>query len=186
MLKCPSCGKAISEYATTCPNCGADLKNGDKVIKTEKAITIQRQEQKSKSRNIVINIAILSAIGLLAIVIKQYIFMNGLSAGIDLLLYLIAVMYSIVNIIRFKMLSDKSFSTIIIAIVLGVAATIIGYMLYKPVNYGLYSLRMGSEPDSFVKAAVENTVFKAAAIFHGLVWGILLIEICCFVKDKRK
>lgn len=186
MLKCPSCGKDISEYATTCPNCGADLKSGDKAPKTEKAITMQRQEQKSKNRNIIINIAILSAIGLLAIVIKQYILMNGLSAGIDLLLYLIAVVYSIVNIIRFKILSDKSLSTVIVAAVLGATATIIGYMLYKPVNYGLYSLRMGSEPDSFLKAAVENTAFKAAAIFHGLVWGILLIEICCFVKDKRK
>lgn len=186
MLKCPSCGKDISEYAITCPNCEADLKSGDKALKTEKAITMQRQEQKSKNRKIIINIAILSAIGLLAIVIKQYIFMNGLSAGIDLLLYLIAVVYSIVNIIRYKILSDKSLSTIIVAAVLGVAATIIGYMLYKPVNYGLYSLRMGSEPDSLLKAAVENTAFKAAAIFHGLVWGILLIEICCFVKDKRK
>ncbi len=98
-------------------------------------------------------------------------------------MYLIAAMYSIVNIIRFKIFSDKSFSTIIIAL-LGAAAAIIGYMLYKPVNYGLYSFRMGNEPDFFLKAAFENTAFKVAAIFHGLVWGILLIEICCFVKDN--
>lgn len=185
MLKCHSCGKSISEYATICPNCGADLKSGDKVTKTEKAITMQRQEQKSKSKNIIINIAVLAVIGLFAIIIKQYIFMQGLSVGIDLLLYVIAILYSIVNIIRFRMLSNKSLSIIIVAIVLGVAATIIGYMLYRPANYGVYSFRMGIAPDSFVKAAVENTAFKAAAIFHGLVWGILLIEICCFVKDKR-
>lgn len=185
MVKCSSCGKDISEYATICPNCGADLKSKERIEKTEKAVAMQKQDRKKKHTNSIINIALLLFVGLFAIIIKQYILMQGLSAGIDLFLYLIVTMYSIVNIIRFKILSDKSFSTIIIA-VLGAAATIIGYMLYKPVNYGLYSLRMGSEPDSLLKAAVENTAFKAAAIFHGLVWGILLIEICCFVKDKRK
>ena len=60
MLKCPSCGKDISEYATTCPNCGADLKSGNKVPKTEKAITMQRQDRKKKQANIIVNIASVS------------------------------------------------------------------------------------------------------------------------------
>lgn len=53
MLKCPSCGKDISEYATTCPNCGADLKSDNKAPKTEKAITMQRQDRKKKQANII-------------------------------------------------------------------------------------------------------------------------------------
>lgn len=42
MEKCPFYGKAISEYDIVCPNCGADLKSKETVVKTDKAITIQK------------------------------------------------------------------------------------------------------------------------------------------------
>ena len=67
MIKCPSCGKAISEYAIACPNCGADLKSKEIIVKTEKAITIQKQNRKKKQINFIINMAILLFVGMLTL-----------------------------------------------------------------------------------------------------------------------
>ena len=76
MIKCPSCGKAISEYVIACPNCGADLKNKEIIAKTEKAITIQKQDRKRKQANVVINLVLLLFVGLLTLflhgVIRKY------------------------------------------------------------------------------------------------------------------
>ena len=82
MIKCPSCGKAISEYAIACPNCGADLKNKEKIAKTEKAITIQKQDRRKKQTNVIINIVLLLLVGLLTLFLHISIFKMGLSANI--------------------------------------------------------------------------------------------------------
>lgn len=92
MIKCPSCGKAISEYAIACPNCGADLKNKEKIAKTEKAITIQKQDRRKKQTNVIINIVLLLLVGLLTLFLHIRIFKMGLSANIfDFAIYLLAV-----------------------------------------------------------------------------------------------
>lgn len=185
MLKCPSCGKDISEYATTCPNCGADLKSGDKATKTEKAITMQRQDRKKKQANIIVNIALLLFVGLLTIFIHINIFCWGLSANIfDFVIYFLAVAYSVFNIIRYKLLSGKPKINIIIAAVAGIIIFVLATYLYKPISFALYG---GVPSDDVILYAVTlNKWFKIVSVFFGLVWGFLAIEIICFIKENKK
>lgn len=42
LIKCPECGKEISDKATACPNCGMPLKRGDRGTYD---VTITREKQ---------------------------------------------------------------------------------------------------------------------------------------------
>lgn len=185
MIKCPSCGKAISEYAIACPNCGADLKSKEKIAKTEKAIIIQKQDRKKKQTNVIINIVLLLLVGLLTLFLHIRIFKMGLSANIfDFAIYFLAVVYSAFNIIRFRLFSGKSKTDIIIAAAAGIFIFVLAAYLYKSISFALF----GDTPsdDIILYAVTLNKWFKIVSVFFGLVWGFLAIESICFIKDNKK
>lgn len=185
MIKCPSCSKAISEYAIACPNCGADLKSKEIIVKTEKAITIQKQNRKKKQINFIINMVILLFVGMLTLFLHMRIFYMGLSANVfDFAIYFLAVVYSVFNIIRYRLFSGKSKTNIIIIAVAGVFVFALAAYLYKPISFALYG---GTPSDDIILYAVTlNKWFKIVSVFFGLVWGFLAIESICFIKDNKK
>lgn len=185
MVKCSSCGKDISEYAAICPNCGAVLKDQKAIAKTEKAITMQKQDRKKKQANIIANIALLLFVGLLSIFIHMRIFYMGLSANVfDFVIYFLAVAYSVFNIIRYRLLSRKPKADIIIAAAAGVIIFALATYLYKPISFALYG---GTPSDDVILYAVTlNKWFKIVSVFFGLVWGFLVVESICFIKDNKK
>ncbi len=185
MVKCSSCGKNISEYATICPNCGADLKNKETIEKTEKAIVMQKRDRKKKHTNFIINIALLLFVGLLTIFLHMRIFYMGLSANsFDFAIYFFAVVYSVFNIIRYRLFSGKSKTDIIIAAAAGVIIFALATYLYKPISFALYGDTLSD--DIILYAVTLNKWFKVVSVFFGLVWGFLAIESICFIKDNKK
>lgn len=184
MIKCPSCGKAISEYAIVCPNCGADLKGKETIVKTEKAITIQKQDRKKKQTNFIINIALLLFVGLLTLFLHMRIFCMGLSANVfDFAVYFLVVVYSVFNIIRYRLFSGKSKTDIIIVAAAGALIFALAAYLYKPISFALYG---GTPSDDIILYAVTlNKWFKIVSVFFGLVWACFTIESICFIKDRK-
>lgn len=53
LIKCPECGKEISEYADSCPNCGYSIKDyfeKKKQEKKQKELEKEREERSRKKR----------------------------------------------------------------------------------------------------------------------------------------
>ena len=109
----------------------------------------------------------------------------GLSANIfDFAIYFLVVVYSVFNIIRYRIFSGKSKTDIIMIAVAGTFVFALAAYLYKPISFALY----GDTPsdDIILYVVTLNKWFKIVSVFFGLVWGFLTIESICFIKDNKK
>lgn len=70
MIKCPECGKEISESAKSCPNCGCDVKKAIKKQKQQKAIDDYNKMSPAEKRQA--NIALVVFIAVIAILIFAF------------------------------------------------------------------------------------------------------------------
>ena len=69
LIKCPECGKEISDKATSCPNCGAPVSNqnntGAPVSSTKVAKPVKEKKKGSCLKTILIVIAVLLVLGII-------------------------------------------------------------------------------------------------------------------------
>lgn len=72
LIKCPECGKQISDQAESCPNCGYPI-HGSKDLKEVVEIqkTIQKIEKAKKTKNILIG-SLIAAILIIVIGVSYY------------------------------------------------------------------------------------------------------------------
>lgn len=185
MIKCPSCDKAISEYAIVCPNCGADLKSKETIVKTDKAITIQKQDKKKKQTNFIINMAILLSAGLLTLFLQIFFMLGVVAYTFDILIYFLVVTYSVFNMIRYKLLMQKSKKDIFIMAAVGTIVFVVAVYLHKVINVAVYGSLILSRDINFYSVPI-NKWFLIVSVFFGLVWACFAIESICFIKDSKK
>lgn len=64
LIKCPECGKSVSDTAITCPNCGFAISNTDNidVLKVKQILKTKRERSKFTSIGVVV-ILVIIAIG---------------------------------------------------------------------------------------------------------------------------
>lgn len=63
IIKCPECGKGISDKAKECINCGCPI--GQKEIKVAEKVDVEAKKNESKKKKITIFVSVILAIGLI-------------------------------------------------------------------------------------------------------------------------
>lgn len=194
MKQCPACRNSISEFVTICPNCGLDLNRGS----MEGFLSIQRRAK--VSRKIVINFLILLMIGLLYSPLKRYFlenimrlnmyalsdistyinFYNEISRRVtlcDIVIWSIAIGFSVINIIRYKLLSNNT-GAILIIIVCDLIIAALPYYFYYLSNS--YMVQFEFLEDWYYS---RETIIKEVLKF--LIWVCITVEGYCINKSSK-
>ena len=192
MKMCPACRRNISEFIDICPNCGLDLNSGN----MDMFISIQNRTKINKNKSIVINFIILLIIALFYSPLKRYIlnsimytysevyahadFYNEISRKIwicDIAIWSVIIGFSIINIIRYKVLSNNSGAIVLIIACDLIIAALPYYLHYLSNTYMVQFEVLENWHSS------RETLIKEVLKF--LIWVCLTIEFYCLNKSRK-
>ncbi len=180
-MKCPHCGKEISEYAITCPNCGGNPKGKATEEVKEKVKIVENKTNNTNKKILIAGIAI-AALGVL---FPYYFGIPALYGGTNRIIEIFV--YIVISVILIGiMIKCNSFKVIIKDIafyVSAVVAAILDFVLddvRAKSMYGSDSIKMMRE---YARGIAAYDIAKVLNIVV-LILGVALVV--TLLKMKRK
>lgn len=180
-MKCPHCGKEISDFAMKCPNCGGNPKTQatKKVIEN---IEINKQKQENKSNILCIIAFILSAIvGLFTDYIMLKIMYTGMDRTINCFLYIAIICFCSFVVLKYKVYKYIITKTYIIFIALSIIFNVI-------IRFIINSIERKHDLIKYLNIISDN----ARIIYYlSIILNIITLVFACFflsviISNKRK
>lgn len=170
-MKCPHCGKEISDFAMKCPNCGGNPKTqATKEVKEK--IEINQRKQKSKS-NISCKIAfVLSTIvGLFTDYIMIDIIHTGINRIINCFLYSAIICLCTFVVLKYRVYKNLTKYGYILFIALSIILNIVTRFIISLIERKYYSIEL----------LLDMIPYNSIILYHlSNILNIIVLVFTCF------
>lgn len=181
-MKCPHCGKEISEFAISCPNCGGNPKGQATEEVKEKVKIVAQKRNNLNNKLSIIGVIISFAVAIIIPYFFTRIMYLGLNRIVECILY--AIVAVVVIVIAKKCNAFKSVSKNKVFYILSAVVAIADFVLQNE----YYKYLLGSDTIDLMRQKLKLiwVIFNIAKLLHILVLVVGIAFLFTVIKQKKE